>query len=235
MKKIALLLFCTILVMSSFSTVFADSAVEVELEDSGNVWNKFLLIVDDIEDITVINKFGKDVDNDIADNVKRNLKLKNYDEVFNLLERHSLLLSYGVEENVLTSNGVEGNVLARNIDEEVNRTEYIYHLEYDKSETFKKEWLTIMKVRYTENMNGTLTALGNPKITIEANFGGSFSIDTGNISSGYKSKDNGRAIEFYGSYTLKAKLIYPVTVGGFEFETGRTFDWGTIYPRYTQR
>lgn len=229
MKKVLLFLLCSVLIMCPMSASFADSFRGSDVcinsdELISNSFSKFLSIAS-VKEIEVINSSGEIIENEVSDNIKSHLLSGIYYRVFELLEQYDLSLYYRSERSYST----------RSIGSDVNRTEYFYHLKSDTTGKFKKEWLTIMRMTYRENSNGTLTALGNPRITIEADFGSAFAIETSNMTTKYRYLNNNKQIEYSGSYRMRAKLTYPLNIGGLEFPIGKWFDWGTISVRHIQK
>lgn len=223
MKKIFTILICSMLLISFATVAFAEGNSNVEFKESNDLFKKFMLIAE-IEEIKIINEKGVVVDNNINKRLKKHLLLKEYDEVFKMLEKHNFSLSY--EEEAF---------IPYDIGSEVNRKIYIYHLEYDKSGKFRKEWLTILNIRYRENSDGTLTALGAPIVNREIDFGAAFNLEVSNERASYRYKNQNREIEYYGAYDLRAKLIIPIEVGGIELPIGKWYDWGTIHFSHIQK
>lgn len=223
MKKIFTVLVCSMLLISFATTAFAEGDSSVKVTESKDLFKEFLSIAE-VEEINTIDEKGDVIDNNISKKLKNHLLLKEYDEVFKMLEKYNLSLSY--EEEIL---------VPYDIGSEVSRKVYIYHLAYDKSKKFKKDWQTVLTIRYRENSNGTLTALGAPIVNRQINFGSAFNVEVSNATASYKYKNQNRAIEYYGSYRLRAKLLFPIEVGGVDLPIGRWYDWGTVHFSHTQK
>ncbi|MBN4050849.1 MAG: hypothetical protein COA82_09880 [Alkaliphilus sp.] len=235
MKRIIAYLVFSIIIASTFFTSFAyvvNKSLMEEIQESNPIFINFLSDSKNSE-IKVINSVGKTVNDMNSVFIKKNLVLGNYEEVYNSLKKFNLSLSYETSEKV--ENKQNRDNMPMIIDSEVKFNRYYYHLETDNSGMFSKEWLTILSGRYMENADGTFTALGSPRINVEADFGASFSVNPHSYSTGYQYQDSNQTIVFDGSYTMKATLVFPVTIGGFTFPIGRTYYWGRTYVSHTVR
>lgn len=166
----------------------------------------------------------------IGKEIKENIALERYEEVFDLLEQYDLSLQY-IEDDIrpdLIQPYSVGSTVS-------NRTVYVYHLEYDKTKKFRKEWTTALRISYRENANGTFTALSNPTVNVNANFGAAFSEEITSISTGYRYTTGNKGIDFYASYRVRARVVIPIKVAGVEIPVGKWYDWGHVNPTYKLR
>lgn len=234
MKKIVTSLVFSIIIVSTIFTSFSyvNESMMEEIQESNPIFINFLS-ASKILEIKIVNSVGETVNDMHSVFIKKNLVLGNYEEVYNSLKKSNLSLSYETSEEV--ENNQNGDSTPMIIDSEVKFTRYYYHLETDNSGMFSKEWLTILSGRYMENADGTFTALGSPTINVEADFGASFSVNPHSYSTGYQYQDSSQAIVFYGSDTMEATLVFPVTIGGFTFPIGRTYYWGRTYVSHEVR
>lgn len=223
------------LFLVSLLTVFkGTSAMDLETEDidkdePNNVFYEFIENAP-INEIEVIHSSGDVISGGISKQIKEKIRLKNYEEAFDLLEQNDLSLQY-IEDNI-KPDFIQPYSFGSTVN---NRTVYVYHLEYDKTNKFRKEWSTSLRVSYRENSNGTFTALSNPTVNVSANFGSAFTEEITNVSTGYRYTSGNRGIDFYASYRVRARIVIPITIGGVEIPLGKWYDWGYVNPTYKLR
>ena len=208
--------------------ISAEEIGEVEIRESEDVFGDFIKVAE-IDNIKVINSSGVIIKNEISERLKNQLELQNYNIVYEILENNNWNLQYSIEDSQKDVFGVYS------IGSTINRTVYEYHLEYDNSGTLRKEWLTDMNISYRENANGTFTALSNPSINVTANFGAAFNEEVSSISTGYRYVSGNTGIDFYASYRMRARIVFPISIGGFEIPIGKWYDWGSVNPTYNLR
>ncbi|MBM7615003.1 hypothetical protein [Alkaliphilus hydrothermalis] len=234
MKKIVFLLTCSIMIMSSMFTSFAvtnEESVAQDIKTTNPIFYEFLS-ESEVSKIAVINVYGEIVNDKHSADVKKSLEKGNYNEVISMLIEFDLALTH--DEKIKKNKISGGNeITPYTISSEVQFTKEFYELRTDSTGTFTKEWITKLSGKYIENSDGTFTAMGNPSITVIADFGSSFSVNPRSYSTGYSYQNSNRAISFYGSYTMDATASVPLNIGGFEFPIGKTFTWGQIYRSHT--
>lgn len=223
MKKIFTFLLFGFMIISVGSTVFADADVDL---DSKTLQN--FISDKNISEMKVVDSLGNLVD---STEIKNKLFQHDYVQVNNLLRGNKLSLSYSKEIIKRTASDISPYDISSNVEREFIEG----HYGYDTKKRRMQEWITFMTVSYTENSNGTLTARGNPSISVSADFGGAWSTSTSNYRTGYAYKNGNKEIEFYGSYDLDAVLKIPLEIGGVRIPIGAKFDYGTIHISKTVR
>lgn len=215
MKKFISILTCSMIIISSMFISFADK------QESNPIFFDFISNAT-ISEIEVVDSSGNIVNNRYSDDIKNDLISENYDKVIESLTKYDLVLLYENKE-------VDSNKIGIfSVETDVNFDKDYYHLKTDSTGKFKKEWLTNLKGSYRENSDGTFTASGNPRISVTADFGGSFSIKADGYSTGYSYKNDEKELNFYGSYNMDADAVIPIKIAGLEFPIGFTFHWGQI-------
>ncbi|SEJ30179.1 hypothetical protein SAMN04488127_1556 [Bhargavaea ginsengi] len=232
MKKVAvcLLVISSLFMFMKIDRVSADQlkTESVTVKKTNDVFQDFIENAP-IDDIDVIQTSGDVISKGISMEIKKNLEHQNYETVLRGLEEHGLSLRY-IEDNINPM-----LIQPYSIGSTVNRTVHVYHLEYDNTKKFRKEWSTALKISYRENSNGTFTALGNPTVNVSANFGAAFTEEVSNISTGYRYTSGNRGIDFYASYRMRGRVVIPIEIGGVEIPLGKWYDWGYVNPTYKLR
>lgn len=114
------------------------------------------------------------------------------------------------------------NVSPSDIGSEISATKYKSHLVTETTGKYRKEWVSIMKVRYRENSDGTFTVLSNPTIHFEGDFGYGWTIQISNYQTSYFYGSGRKSFTIQGSYDVKASnnIISP--------PYGTTWNWRTV-------
>lgn len=128
-KRIVIILFCFIVIVSSTTMANAISFEDIDIEKSYEVFESYLENATILE-ISVINNEGKVVDNEISNDITQLLLEGEREKVVELLINHDLSLSYSEEELI----GIYS------IGSEITRTVRDYHVGYDTSRSLSKEW-----------------------------------------------------------------------------------------------
>ncbi|WP_353093487.1 hypothetical protein [Tissierella praeacuta] len=203
MKKIVVLLLCSVIIIFLAFIVFANFGVNSETKSLENYISD-----KNISEIIAVDSLGDLVD---SEEIKNKLFECEYGQVNNLLKENNLFLVYS--EEIIKHQIYD-------ISSDVKREFVTGYYGYDIENRRAQEWITSMSVSYMKNSDGTLTAQGNPNISVYANFGSAWNIKVNNIRTGYSYKNSGEAIEFYGNYRLNAT---------FGTSLGSKLDYGTIH------
>ncbi|MBU5675013.1 hypothetical protein KQI88_01100 [Alkaliphilus sp. MSJ-5] len=200
MKKYVSIIFAVVMICSNSVLAFASNVDNLYITENnhqyGSRTREFLLNID-VDNLIIQDSNGGPVNTALYEKITGKLLEADYDVVIDLVFQHNVSLLVEVKEDSL---------MPMSVGSTVNFERLTSHLKYSTKGDYRQEWITIMRGKYQENDNGTLTALGSPNLSIEAFWGAGWAVSMSNVQTGYSYSNGNKAINYYGSYTLNATL-----------------------------
>lgn len=206
---------------------------EVANSESATFVNNFLENAGD-NPINVLNSDSIKVENETAEEILKLIQEQSLEEAVFMLRQNEYQLNYFTEERSVTSLSDQAEFSPMNVSNQVTRTEYFSHFPRDNSDRITGSWLSQLSMTYTENFDGTFTAMGSPSIRVETSFGQAFDPTVSNYSTGFSYTSGNRGIDYYGSYDVSATLTGPITIGGVALPLG-TYNFGRTTDTFNLR
>lgn len=192
---------------------------QVYQSDEQGVSQEFINYIDDcfsdINNILVLDSEGNNISKNQLNNLIIMYDNKEYINISNYLLNNTYSLChlyYTSYTRAFSSKAVKG---------------YIYHLQYDTTKKYKKEWAVYVKGNYTYNDNTyEITKAWNSSLELyQANFGLYFSPYVSNVSTSAKVSSDKSKVTFSATYKMKATLSYDLV--------NTTLDFGTHTDKFT--
>ena len=206
-----------------FTPIFAQTVdsmntrtVQEESIESSDLFETFITkCFNDLTGFYVLDSNENNITTEFVEYIGEYYNNGDYEFILNVILENDLQLSYRA------INSTESQKTRAFYTEPVS--EEFYHLEYDSTGTFKKEWLTKLTAYITYNVaTGDISSVSTPTLSLEvANFGSAFSPYLNNVKTSKSNKTS--YAQLRGSYKMYADI--GVSIG--KFDAGATLDFGS--------
>lgn len=196
MKKLTkILLSLSILCSLGITPVFAQSIetdiIQEQVIEDGEIFKAFIdNCFNDLTAFSVMDLNGNNVTDEFIDSASDYYNQGDYESILNIIENKNLEISYRViESEEQIGSGARAITTQK-------ASDYFYHIGYDSTGTFRKEWVTKISGSYNCNLaTGTITSVSSPTLSLySASFGSAFSPYLDDVSTSYT--NNGSYVQF---------------------------------------